>query len=189
MVFHNSWFGYQLSRRIVFIMKETWLDIAGYEGYYQVSNFGNVKSLEVTYSVCNTERTRKSRIMAQEKRPNGYMQIGLCKGTTQKKFRIHRLVAMAFIPNPHNLPIVHHLDNIKSNNSSVNLEWCTFSKNTKHAYDMGLIKHPTMRLTTEKVCEIRRLYEEEGRTQKYLASVFNVGISQISGIVRYKSWK
>lgn len=95
---------------------EIWKDIKGFEGLYQVSNYGNVKSL-------NYNKTGKECILKNRKRYDGYCSIRLCNKTV-KTFSIHRLVAEAFIPNPNNLPEVNHRDEDKTNNNVTNLEWC-----------------------------------------------------------------
>lgn len=108
-------------------MKEIWKDIAGYEGLYQVSNFGRVKSL-------NYNKTGISKCLVPKKN-NSYNMVCLCKGGVHKYVSIHRLVANAFIPNPENKLEVNHIDGNKSNNLISNLEWVTSSENTRHAID------------------------------------------------------
>lgn len=93
---------------------EEWKDIPDYEGLYQVSNYGRVKSLKYG----------KERIMKQRKRKDGYLLVCLYKDGVIKSFTVHRLVASAFIPNPNNLPQVNHKDENKENNCAKNLEWC-----------------------------------------------------------------
>ena len=99
---------------------EQWLPIENYEDY-QVSNFGNVKSLE---RIDSLGRTVKERILKQTTSKNGYQLVGLYKDGNEKKFQVHRLVANAFIQNFNNLPQVNHIDECKSNNHVDNLEWC-----------------------------------------------------------------
>lgn len=104
-------------------MKEEWRDVEGYEGLYQVSNYGRVKSLE-RYVV-------KERIL----RPgnvNGYMAVNLYSENGKNREYIHRLVAKAFIDNPNNLPYVNHRDENKANNYAENLEWCTPKYNVNY---------------------------------------------------------
>lgn len=104
-------------------MQEIWKDIKGYEGKYQVSNYGRVKSL-------NYRNTGKEQLMKPTLQTNGYLYFSLCK--PNKKFLIHRLVAEAFIPNPNNLPCVNHKDEDKTNNHVDNLEWCTHLYNINY---------------------------------------------------------
>ena len=101
-------------------MKEIWRDIKGYEGLYQVSNWGKV-------------RNGKGQIMFQEPNHKGYMRVRLVKSGNKKNKRVSRLVAEAFIPNPDNLPQVNHKDGNKMNNSFTNLEWITMEENIEHA--------------------------------------------------------
>ena len=95
-------------------MMEIWHDIEGYEGLYQVSNKGHVKSL----------KWGKERILRPMINSSGYYHIGLYNDGVRKAFRLHRLVAEAFIPNPDNLPEINHRDENKKNNCVENLEWC-----------------------------------------------------------------
>lgn len=110
-------------------MKEEWRPIKGYEGLYEVSNMGRVKSLHRSKSV----------IMKQSMNPHGYMFLGLMKDGTRSNKLVHRLVATAFIRNPNNYKAVNHKDGNKKNNTVDNLEWCTSRYNTRHAYHNGLI--------------------------------------------------
>lgn len=106
---------------------EEWRDIIGYEGLYQISNLGRVRSL-------NYHGTKgKIKEMVSFKKPNGYYCIGLrLPGESKKFFHIHRLVAQAFIPNPDNLPVINHKDCNPANNVVSNIEWCTQSYNTNY---------------------------------------------------------
>lgn len=104
---------------------ENWKDIPSYEGLYQVSNLGRVKSL-------NYNHTGKEKILTLKTSKNGYLQIGLSKNGKQKFFLIHRLVAIAFIPNPDNLPQVNHKDECRYNNCVDNLEWCDSKYNCNY---------------------------------------------------------
>lgn len=109
--------------------QEMWKDIIGYEGLYQISNYGNVKSLEK--KVMN--RTNKERILKIFDNGNGYYQVVLQKNKKKKSYKVHRLVAEAFISNPNNLPCVNHKDCNRKNNKFENLEWCTVDYNVKYA--------------------------------------------------------
>lgn len=114
-------------------MKEEWRDIDGYEGLYQISNLGQVKSLKFG----------KERIMKQKTTCHGYKAISLSINGENKEFPIHRLVAQAFIDNPYNKPVINHKDCNKTNNNVDNLEWCTQQENIKYSYDLGRITIPT----------------------------------------------
>ncbi len=112
--------------------KEEWKDIEGYEGLYEISSFGNVKSL-------NYRRTWKEENIKPSK-CNGYCHILLHKNTIKKTKKIHRLVSIAFIQNVYNKLEVNHINWIKTDNRVENLEWCTRSENNKHAWDTWLNK-------------------------------------------------
>lgn len=129
-------------------MKEIWKDVSGYEGIYQISNFGNIKRL--SYSIIRSNGNKQSwkeKILNPTKDASGYYGIRSCTKTTGKSetLRIHRLVAEAFIPNPNNLPCVNHKDGNKLNNKVDNLEYCTYSHNIKHAFNNGL-RHDTKKI-------------------------------------------
>lgn len=110
-------------------MNEIWKDIEGYEGYYQVSNLGNVRSVDrVIISNDGIVRVRKGKAKTL-KDHNGYKRVKLNKDGKEKLFLVHRLVAQTFIPNPSNLPCINHKDEVKSNNRIDNLEWCTHRYN------------------------------------------------------------
>lgn len=106
--------------------EEEWRDIAGYEGKYQVSNLGHVKSL-------NYGRTGKERILSLRTCKGGYLLVNLCKNGIVKCYSVHRLVARAFIENPDNLPQVNHKNQVKTDNTVQNLEWCTAEYNIRYS--------------------------------------------------------
>lgn len=103
-------------------MKEEWKDIEGYEGKYQVSNLGNVKSL----------KTNRNLYYSKSCRNRNYLRVGLYKNKKRVMFSIHKLVAETFIPNQKNLPQVNHKDENPSNNCVTNLEWCTCKENINY---------------------------------------------------------
>ena len=110
---------------------EDWKDIAGYEGIYQVSNKGRVRSVCLRHS-------SKPRVMKQRFAGRNYLYVGLSLNGVQKKYSVHRLVAKAFIPNPYNKPEINHINGDKTNNSANNLEWVTSRENKAHAHKTGL---------------------------------------------------
>lgn len=107
-------------------MEEIWKDIVGYEGLYQVSNLGNVKSL-------NWRNEGYAKNLWLKPHNKGYFQVELTKNNAKKTFVVHRLVAVAFIPNPLGLPQVNHKDENKRNNCVENLEWCDRSYNVLYS--------------------------------------------------------
>ena len=115
-------------------MKEIWKDIPGYEGYYQISNLGNVKSLPRKIIDRNNKiKVLSSRILKQHVNPSGHRQVTLFKNCKDNRLYVHRLVAQCFIPNPNNLPFVNHKDQNPLNNNVGNLEWCTPAYNATYA--------------------------------------------------------
>lgn len=110
-------------------MTEIWKDIEGYENLYQVSNLGRVKSLG--NGNARNPNFQKERIM-KARDNKGYLQVGLSKDGKKKRYQIHRLVAIAFIQNPNNLPQVNHISEDKTNNRVDNLEWCSAKYNINY---------------------------------------------------------
>ena len=122
------------------IVKETWMPIIGYEGYYEISNTGIVRSNERKVALSKGERTIRSRILNSRINNRGYKDVRLSKnGITSTKL-VHILSATAFVPNPENKPEVNHLDGNRLNNHCTNFSWVTHGENIQHAYDIGLIK-------------------------------------------------
>ena len=109
---------------------EVWKDVVGYEGLYEVSNLGRVKS-----------KTRKNTILLKPSETKGYLFVFLCKDKKVKRKSIHRLVANAFIENPYNYPIINHVNENKADNRVENLEWCSAKYNINYYFDM----HPKKR--------------------------------------------
>ncbi len=122
---------------------EIWKDVEGYEGYYQVSNFGRVKSLKRTVKRRNNyDLNIKERIKPGQLDKAGYYRLSLCKYGITKTKKVHRLVAEAFLEKRKGADHVNHIDGNKINNFKDNLEWCTNIENLKHAYDNGLYTPP-----------------------------------------------
>ena len=109
-------------------MCEIWKDIPQFEGLYQVSNLGNIKSFrKSTKYGCQEEFILKNSVSN-----NGYCQVTLYTGQLRRKFLVHRLVAKAFVSNPNNLPQINHIDENPLNNRADNLEWCTAKYNNNY---------------------------------------------------------
>jgi hypothetical protein len=118
-------------------MDEIWKDIAGFEGLYQISNSGRVKSFL---------NSKNGYILSAKHSGGWYLSVRLTDGNVYKSFKIHRLVADAFIPNPENKHEVNHIDGNKQNNMVSNLEWVTSSENMKHAASINrLFLNPMIR--------------------------------------------
>lgn len=126
-------------------MKEIWKDIEGYEGRYQVSNLGRVKSLAREYKTGANQATIRmgEKVMKQKVRPNKYCLVTLRRDGVVCDAYVHRLVAEAFIPNPTNRPQVNHRDENPSNNKVDNLEWCTPLENVR--YGTGIARSVSKR--------------------------------------------
>lgn len=107
-------------------MNEEWRPVVGYEGLYEVSNTGRVRSVDRYVKTCyGSYRLHKGKVLSPGIRPDGYLVVSL----QYRMFRVHRLVAQAFLPNPDNLPQVNHRDENPGNNNVDNLEWCTAKYN------------------------------------------------------------
>lgn len=128
-------------------MEEIWKDIKGYEGLYEVSNYGNVKSLEryVNHEEEGFKKIIRERILKKEIQ-NGYERVSLCNNGVSKRFFVHRLVAYSFIENKNNKPFVNHINSTRNDNFVSNLEWCTASENSIHGYKHGKMKSPKVML-------------------------------------------
>lgn len=146
-------------KSVLLSIRPEWKDIVGYENEYQINQFGEIRTLK------DSPKLKKYDVLKpQISKSNGYVYQMLYKNGKEKLLRVHRLVAMAFLPNPNNLPQVNHKDGNKQNNSVDNLEWCEQSDNMKHAYKNGL-QIPsenqrkaiinTNKLKQKKVCQIK----------------------------------
>lgn len=118
---------------------EEWKSVKGYEGYYIVSSFGNVKSVDRHIEdKLGRFRLRRGQTLKLKKEKSGYLRATLLTGSKRKFFFVHRLVAEAFITNTQSKPFVNHIDGNKTNNHVDNLEWCSNKENIQHAWDTGL---------------------------------------------------
>jgi len=168
--------------------EEIWTNIKDYEGLYQISSYGRVKSLRRKRS---DNIWTKTRILKNRTDKYGYSHVTLVKNKIYKTCLVHRLVAKAFIPNLNNKPQVNHEDGIKNHNYDYNLKWCTISENNQHAYDMHLKEslkgeeNGTSKLKDGDVLQIRK----SSLTQKELARIFGVTQTHISRIKRNVSWR
>ena len=169
---------------------------------YQVSNFGNIRSLDRIVKKTNEiSYIRKGKPCIQSKNNLGYMTVGLTVNNVKVNKYVHRLVAEAFIPNPNNYPQVNHIDCDKTDNRIHNLEWCTNSQNQIHATKNGLNKLHLYRvaysgeengrslLTKEQVLEIKQKYIPYKYSAKKLSKEYNVSESCITHILNNTSWK
>ena len=159
-------------------------DVCGYEGLYKVDENGNVFSV------------RNNKLLKRMMFPSGYEYVHLCNGKGKTKlFRVHRLVAETFIPNPNNLPEVNHKDGDKLNNNVKNLEWCTNLENMRHSVETGLrnIKgenNPSAKLTVKDVINIRKEYIPKSKEFGTVALARKYGVTNvmIGKIIRNECW-
>lgn len=129
-------------------MREVWKDIKGYEGLYQISNLGRVKSLSRIVVFRGRERLQKETILREATSRKGYSLVSLQKEGTAKTQKVHRLVAKAFIPNQQNYPQVNHKDENKKNNCVDNLEWCDCKYNNNYGLRTSKISKKVLQIET-----------------------------------------
>lgn len=145
---------------------EKWKDIKGYEGLYQVSNTGKIKSIShyTRNNVNGGKRLTKGRILSQYKMPNGYLQVQLSKNQIREKHYVHRIVASAFLRNEENLSDVNHIDGDKDNNAVENLEWCSHKDNQIHMVRERMTKKAIPVLCVETGKSYNSMTEAERKT-------------------------
>lgn len=176
--------------------KEIWKPVKHYESYYEVSNKGNIRSIERIVVLPTHQYLKRQKIIKQFKDRRGYFHVKLYNGFGEcKSLTTHRIVALTFIDNPEGLIEVNHIDHNKHNNHVDNLEWITRSDNIKHSYihrDPKTYKgsgNKNAKLTEEQVKNIRKEYKNNKITYKELAYKNNVGVTLIGYIVNNKVWK
>lgn len=176
---------------------EIWLPVKGYEGLYEVSDMGRVRSLDkiiATNILNNTTRLLKGRIIRFTEGPTGYLYATLYQNGIKKTHTIHRLVISSFIQPDLNRPDCNHKNGNKRDNALHNLEWCTQTENNRHAFKTGLNKGPRgelqgrSKLLTSQVIEIRKKHLE-GITTEQLADSYNISYRHINKIIERKTWK
>lgn len=178
--------------------KEIWRPVVRYEGIYEVSNLGNVRSIDrqVVFPFLGTERISKrfyfgkQLILTPDK--NGYLTACLSINQNREKARVHRLVTEAFTPNPQNKPQVNHINSVITDNRVENLEWCTPQENTDHLikYGKGLRRgndHSNSKLTYSKLKVIKKRVSE-GETYTSIAKTYGCHSGTISRAVTGKTW-
>ena len=164
---------------------EQWKDILGYEGLYKISNKGRVKSLSRKYKHRNGYRTVNESIRTLSKNKDGYMQLALSKEGNKISYGVHRLMAIAFIPNQKNKRTVNHINGDKVDNRIENIEWASDKENIHHACINGL-RHS--KLTINEVKEIKELLKEKKLKQYEIAKLYGVTKWNITKINTGKHW-
>jgi hypothetical protein len=166
---------------------EMWLPVKGYEGIYEVSSLGSIVSTAGRYFGC---RIGSKGVTKQDR----YIKVYLTKNRKSTWFKVHRLVADHFIPNPENKPEVNHIDGDRANNSVDNLEWCTRSENMQHAQDNNLMpdysgfNNPACILTPENVQYIRSKYSYRKYSAARLGKELNVSKTSVMRVINNKAF-
>lgn len=171
---------------------EIFKPVNGYEGFYEVSNLGRVKSLARRWSV----GVKKDSILkhGRQRVKNKYLTVTFCVNKVRKIRTVHRLVADHFCHKPDECNVVNHLDSDIFNNFYKNLEWTTHRGNTLHAYKNGTMKgrkgtkHHTAKLNEQSIFEIKEMCKKSDISQKEIAKIYGVGQAQISRINTNKRW-
>lgn len=176
-------------------MKEIWKPVKNYEGFYEVSNFGKVRSLDRVFPTKKgVVKCTKGKVMNLTLKDNGYKTVMLSVGGESKRFHVHRLVSEAFIYNSSRKPIVNHKNGIKADNNVKNLEWVTHRENVEHALKNNLtpvgMQCKYSKLTDEKILAIKRLYRLNPNFSKIkIAKKLKISDSTVHKIIRNKRWK
>jgi hypothetical protein len=164
--------------------EEIWSIIPGYDGNYHVSNMGRVKSVS-RYKINRhgSLTLLPETIMRAKKTPQGYLQVGL-RNPKQRLFYVHRLVALAFVENPHGKPEVNHKDGNKSNNVFSNLEWSTPGENIMHSVQLGLKRPYGEKLSESEAMEVFLSLDPDYE----LAKKYGITVRSVRDIKKKKRW-
>jgi hypothetical protein len=169
-----------------------WKDIKGYEGLYQINEYGEVKSLSRIVINNGGKQVLPERILKPSVVGKGYLKVDLRKNNKTKRYYIHKLVAEHFLENKYNYKIVNHKDGNKLNNHYKNLEWVTYSQNNIHAYENNLKqkgeKYYNAKLTDEQVKKII-INGKGNNTYQEIADIYGVARATIRDILIKKTWK
>lgn len=169
-------------------MEETWTHITGFEEWFAINTNGVVKRIK------SGRTSLAGKILKPSISKTGYHMADLYINGKHNSRLIHRLVAMMFIPNPHNYPQINHKNGIKSDNTVENLEWCTSAMNNRHAFAIGLNRGPRgeqqgrHKLTQNDVETIRNMYSTNNYSHRKLGAMFGVCHQNIGCIVNNQSW-
>lgn len=172
-------------------MGDVWVDIPGFEGIYVISN--NLIIMSLPKKGVHPGR-KAGNVITPVLGWGGYLTVALRKNKKMVRIYLHRIVALAFIPNPEGKPILNHKNSIRTDNSVSNLEWCTYSENNAHSHRTGRQvvyrgeKHSGSKLTWDQVNEIRAKYKKGVYTITMLCEEFGMSRCPIFCIIKNKTW-
>lgn len=161
-----------------------WRDIPGWEGYYQASTDGRIRSVNRVIEVDGKKRNWKGRILTLFPDKDGYLRVKLCRNGKYPTHKVHRLVASTFLLSEPNEKQVNHKDGNKQNNDVSNIHWCTPAENRRHAFMIGI--GIGKRLTDKELSEIRSKYARGEITQEKLSAEYGVSIMSIYNAINYR---
>lgn len=181
---------------------EVFYPIKDWEGYYEINRIGIIRSVERYFiNSRGQKRVNKAKVIKFIKDNDGYWKANLRsvskgKDGVIKQYRVHRLLAIQFIPNPHNFPVINHINAIRSDNRLDNLEWTTMKGNAIHKYTIGYIQHDR-KLTESQVEDIYKntrmkhgKYKQDGDTSsKDMAAKYNISVNILRRIITGVTYK
>jgi hypothetical protein len=179
-------------------MKEFWKPVPGYEGLYEASNLGNIRSPErITFREKNPLSILKAHNLKPSIQimPGGYKRyrVNLYKDKKSRTIHWHKIIALTFIPNPLNKPMINHIDNNPLNNNINNLEWCTNAENLKHSARQGRLnrgeKNAHAKLKDEHVSFIRSKKSYSLEEKRKLMKQYGISSSHLNSLIRGINWK
>lgn len=175
---------------------EEWKAVVGFEDRYEVSSFGQVRSIPYIKKGKNINGIfsfkTTGKLLKQCESTDHYLQIQLSKNNCKRGTGVHRIMAEAFIPNPDNLPQVNHIDGNKQNNHISNLEWCSAQHNVIHSYTLGLAcnkqeRHPLTVLTHDKVFRMAEM-RYKGFSYKQISEELDLKYDTVWKVINRKNW-
>lgn len=166
-----------------------WKDVPGYEGIYQASPNGEIRTVEgkVTHSTLHGKRVWKSRVLKRKVAKDNTCRVTLYKNKVAKDWLVHRIIALTFLDNPNNYMYINHIDGDRLNNTLQNLEWCDHHYNNNHAFDTGLISTGTRIVLVHQETKepkyfrsLTKASEYLGKHHGYLSTVLKKGETEVA---------